>query len=155
MNSELPIAMHILGFLASRNGQPLTSEIMARTYGTSPVVLRRVLAKLRKAGLVETKTGAGGGSLLARSAASINLREAYEAVASDSNIMARHPTSCSEQVARVVAGYINQLCGEAEEVMLQRLESVTVAEMDQTVRSRLRSPEESRTSITATRTESD
>ncbi|MFK8025543.1 MAG: Rrf2 family transcriptional regulator, partial [Ilumatobacter sp.] len=91
VNSQLPIALHILGFLTSRNGEPLTSEVMASTYGTSPVVLRRVLAKLQRAGLVETRRGASGGSLLARDPRTITLRDAYEAVSIDPQILPRHP----------------------------------------------------------------
>lgn len=138
MNSEFAIALHILGFLASQGGQPLTSETMARTYGTSPVVLRRVLAKLQHAGLVETRRGVGGGSVLAREPASINLREAYEALDPGSEILVRHPTGCAERVSVVLGDFINQLCSEAEEALLQRLGSVTVAQMDHQVRAQLR-----------------
>lgn len=76
MTGRFTIALHLLGLLASKNGEPLTSEVMAKTYGTSPVVLRRVLAKLQRAGLVHTQRGVGGGSLLAREASQITLREA-------------------------------------------------------------------------------
>ncbi|MEM6785404.1 MAG: Rrf2 family transcriptional regulator [Bacteroidota bacterium] len=137
MNSQLAIGLHILGFLASRPGERLTSEQMARTYGTSPVVLRRVLAKLRQRGLVETWRGNGGGSALARSAKEITLREAYEAIAEDQPILTRHPSDCAGRVATVMGGYINELYADAELALLRRLEAVTVAEMDQEIRTRL------------------
>ncbi|MEM6338180.1 MAG: Rrf2 family transcriptional regulator, partial [Bacteroidota bacterium] len=129
-NSQFTIALHILGFLAYRDGKPLTSDTLARTYGTSPVVLRRVLAKLQRAELVNTQRGPGGGSVLARSASAITLREAYEAVADDAQILPRHPGDCGVGPAAVLAEYVNGHCAEAEQVLLERLETVTIAEMD-------------------------
>lgn len=137
MNSQLTIALHIVGFLASRDGGPLTSERLARTYGTSPVVLRRVLAKLQRAGLVETQRGVGGGAVLARGPGEINLREVFEAVVSRPELMPRHPGDGEGGVAPVLGAYINELYGDAERALLAKLESVTVANMDRTVRRRI------------------
>lgn len=136
MNSQLPIALHILGFLTSRDGEPLTSEVMAETYGTSPVVLRRVLAKLQRAGLVETKRGASGGSVLARDPQTINLRQAYEAVAIDPKILSRHP-ECEGRIEGAMATFMNAVMGDAEAALLAELEAVTVAEMNVQIRTSL------------------
>jgi Rrf2 family protein len=138
VNGQLTIALHILGFLASREGEPLTSELLASTYGTSPVLLRRVLAKLQRAGLVETRRGVGGGSVLARPAEEINLREAYEALHADGALLPRHPGEDGRGVAPFVARYVNELFGEAELALLERLEGVTVAEMDRVLGGRIR-----------------
>ena len=83
MNSQFPIALHIVGFLAAAGGTPLTSAKMAAVYGTSPVVLRRVLSRLQRAGLVKTQRGVNGGSILARSPEKISLREVFQAVSDD------------------------------------------------------------------------
>ncbi|MEM9562290.1 MAG: Rrf2 family transcriptional regulator [Actinomycetota bacterium] len=138
MNNRLPIALHILGFLTARGGEPLTSDVMAETYGTSPVVLRRVLAQLQRAGLVETRRGANGGSVLARDPTSITIRQAYEAVTDDPEVLARHPTDCSGRIERTMGAFVNELMSDAEEALLTRLESVTIAEMDTEIRTRLR-----------------
>ena len=138
MDSRLPIALHIMGFLASRQGEALTSTVMARTYGTSPVVLRRVLARLQKAGLVHTQRGAGGGSVLARDANTINLRQVYEAISDDARLMPLFPTDCSGKVAPILADYVNELFADAEEALLATLGESTVAEMDRHVRGRIR-----------------
>lgn len=127
-----------MGFLASRD-EALTSETLAKTYGTSPVVLRRVLAKLNRAGLVSTQRGVGGGSVLGRSAASITLREVYEAIADGSRLMPLFPKTVDGPVAPVLAGYVNELFADAEEALLSQLGSVTVEEMDRDVRGRVRS----------------
>ena len=136
VNSELAIALHVVGFLTARQGQPLTSTVLAQTYGTSPVVVRRVLAKLNQAGLVESRRGVGGGSLLSRDPATINLRQVYEAIADKPQLLRRHPGD-GGRIARILADYINDIYDEAERALLERLESVTVQQMDATVQPRI------------------
>ena len=136
MSSDLAVGLHIVGFLTARRGEPVTSEVLAETYGTSPVVVRRVLSKLSSAGLVESRRGVGGGSVLAQDAASFTLREVYEAVAGDQQLLRRHPGDESG-VAKVLADYINGLCDEAEEALLERLGAVTIEELDAAVRPRI------------------
>ena len=69
MNSQLTIAVHILAVLANREGQgAVTSEEIAEGFGTNPVVIRRVMSLLKKAELVKSRPGTGGGSVLGRPA---------------------------------------------------------------------------------------
>jgi Rrf2 family protein len=138
MNAHFTIALHILGFLAAKKGAPLTSDILAKTYGTSPVVLRRVLSKLHSAGLVQTQRGAGGGSILARDPSQITLRQAYDAVKQGADILNRHPANCEGLMAPVLACYVNDLLAEAEQAMVATLDQITVAQMDIDVRTVLR-----------------
>lgn len=137
MNSQLPIALHIVGFLASANGAPLTSETMAAVYGTNPVMLRRVLGKLQKAGLVNTQRGIHGGSTLSRPASEINLREVYEAVQEEKSVLPKYSDKCSGPVAPVLGDYLNNLFSEAEEALRSKLEQVSVAQMDRSVRRKI------------------
>ena len=136
MNSDLAVGLHIMGFLCARNGEPLTSEVLAETYGTSPIVVRRVLSKLNQASLIETRRGVGGGSVLARKPSDINLRQVYDAVSENPELLRRHPGTESG-VANVLSEYINELYGAAEEAFLQKLESVTVSQMDAVVRPKI------------------
>ncbi len=136
MNSDLAIGLHIVGFLTARGGEPLTSETLAETYGTSPVVVRRLLSKLSQAGLVETRRGVGGGSVLAREPSKINLRQIYNAVSENSQLLGRHPGDESG-VAQVLADYINDLYAQAEESLMKKLESVSVEQMDSVVRKQI------------------
>jgi Rrf2 family protein len=136
MNIDFAIGLHIVGFLASREGKLTSSTIMAKSFGTSPVVLRRVLSRLNQSDLVETKRGANGGSVLARPATTINLREIYESVCVVSELFARHPKG-EGAVSNVIGGYINDVYSEAEKVMLSHLESTSVADMDAELRPRI------------------
>ncbi|MEO1159927.1 MAG: Rrf2 family transcriptional regulator [Pseudomonadota bacterium] len=137
MNNQLPIALHIVGFLAASEGMPLTSERMASVYGTSPVLVRRVLGKLQSAGLVRSRRGSKGGSVLERAPSKINLREVFEAVQEEKPVLPEYSDSCSGAVAPVLRNYLNELFAEAEEAMLRKLQSITVAQMDRSVRRRI------------------
>jgi len=111
---------------------------MARTFGTNAVAIRRVQSRLGKAGLIRTRRGVGGGSLLAREPEDINLREAYEAVAPEPQLLARPPESCEEAVPMVMSDFVSEICAEAEQALLERLETVTIREMDKVIRARIR-----------------
>ncbi len=74
------MAVHVLTVLAYKEGDRVTSALLAGSVNTNPVVIRRLLLALQRARLVETGKGAGSGSRLSRSPARINLAEIYRAV---------------------------------------------------------------------------
>jgi Rrf2 family protein len=73
-------AVHVLTMLASNPGRGLTSEEIARSVNTNPVVIRRLLSSLSRAGLIATRHGAGAGSRLSRAPEAIRLDAVYVAV---------------------------------------------------------------------------
>ena len=80
MNSRFAVATHILTLLYSMGNDPLTSEFIAGSVNTNPVVIRRLLSVLNKAGLTTGRLGAGGGATLARPATAITLLDVHRAV---------------------------------------------------------------------------
>jgi DNA-binding IscR family transcriptional regulator len=72
-NSRFPVAVHVLTALAYRDGESLSSTRLAESVRTNPVVIRRLLIRLGKAGLVEAQVGKSGGVRLARRPESITL----------------------------------------------------------------------------------
>ena len=84
-NSRLTIAVHALAWLAlaqRRGRQQLTSDQVAASVNTNPVIIRRSLGELRRAGLVSVSRGAGPGWSLARRPEDITLLDVYDAVES-------------------------------------------------------------------------
>ena len=69
----------MLALIELNKTQPSTSELMALSVGTNPVVIRQLMSSLKRAGLIETQNGVPG-CHLAKPAAEITLREIYLAV---------------------------------------------------------------------------
>jgi Rrf2 family protein len=80
VNTQLSIAIHLLAGLACGCEEGVTSTYLAQSVNTSPSFVRRTLAKLSKAGLVETTTGKAGACWLAKEPKEITLLDIYRAV---------------------------------------------------------------------------
>jgi Rrf2 family protein len=80
VNTQFSIAVHMLAGLGCRRGEDATSTELAASVNTSPSFVRRVLAKLSRAGLIKTATGKAGACWLAKDAKDISLLDIYEAV---------------------------------------------------------------------------
>lgn len=74
------LAVHALVLLA-RSPAPATSANLAASVNAHPTCLRKLLAALARAGLVESFEGRDGGYRLTRCAADISLAEVYLALA--------------------------------------------------------------------------
>lgn len=79
-NTQFSIAVHLLIALGFDSSGQATSGMLAESINTSPSFVRRILAKLSKAGLVSTTTGKTGACVLAKRAEEISLLEIYQAV---------------------------------------------------------------------------
>ena len=79
-NQQFSVSVHILAILAAYPNTPLTSETIAESVDTNPVVIRRVMSHLRQHGLVDSRPGASGGWHLSQDPAAINLRDVYHAI---------------------------------------------------------------------------
>lgn len=78
-SGRFAIATHALALLAMSDEEHASREV-ASSINTHPVFLRRVMAALCRAGIVEAREGRGGGYRLARPAERVSLSEVYEAV---------------------------------------------------------------------------
>ena len=92
VNSRMTVAIHILSFMVlweQRRVELVTSEHIASSVNTSPVVIRRLLGLLRRRGLVRSHRGANAGWTLVRRPEAITLLDIYNAV-EDAPIFALH-----------------------------------------------------------------
>ena len=139
-SSRFVVAAHVLALLAYGRGEAMTSEYIAGSVNTNPVVVRRILALLARAGLVVSQEGAGGGARLAKPAEDIDLRAVYAAVESDA-LFALHPQSPNPAcpVGSTIQAALEPTLDAAEQALLGSLAGTSVAD----VIGRLRSTEKS------------
>lgn len=79
-SSRFAIAVHTLALMANCEGKPVKSEYIACLVKTNAVVIRRLMCELSRANLIESQSGASGGSWLKKDAKEISLWEIYRAV---------------------------------------------------------------------------
>lgn len=79
ISSRFSIAVHIVSLLAVSPTSHNTSEWIAGSVNTNPVIIRRVLGQLKKAGLVNVRPGTGG-AYLVKELQDITLFAIYQAV---------------------------------------------------------------------------
>lgn len=80
VNCRFTVAIHVLSLMAALHPKPVTSEFIAGSVNTNPVVIRRILGVLRKAGMVKSQPGASGGWELAAKPESITLGGLYQVI---------------------------------------------------------------------------
>ena len=122
------MAVHVLAVLAYKEGDPVTSGMLAASVNTNPVIIRRLLLSLQRARLVETRKGAGYGSRLSRSPGRINLAEVYravEAIEPFASPARKANTACP--VGHCIRETLNKVFASAENAMERDLEKTTLA----------------------------
>ncbi|PYT65644.1 MAG: BadM/Rrf2 family transcriptional regulator [Acidobacteria bacterium] len=78
---QFAVAAHIMAALGYFPGEEISSTILADSVNADPTFVRKSLSKLSKAGLVVTKRGKSGASMLSRSPRQITLLDIYRASA--------------------------------------------------------------------------
>ena len=128
-NSRLSLALHTLSHMAGDPARVRTSSDIADHAGTNPVVVRRVLGRLREAGLLTSEKGHAGGWRLARDPKGITLADVYLAL--DESLIAPEDEDlvpeCSVEHAlhRRVTGVMKEI----EQNLIARLGETTISEV--------------------------
>ena len=79
ISSRFTLAVHILACIAVIKDMKITSNLLAGSTNTNPVIVRKILGQLKNAGLVEVVRGTGGASL-AKPPEEISFLDIYHAV---------------------------------------------------------------------------
>lgn len=129
-SSRYAVALHVLVALAHLGADGATSERLASSVNTNPVVLRRILGSLAKAGLVEGRGGRNGGYRLAREPRKIALDAVLKAVEPD-GIFPVHENAPNRvcQVSCQIKEVLGGVFARAEASMHERLRETTVADL--------------------------
>lgn len=130
VNTHFAVAVHVLVFIAEQGGAPVTSEALAASVGTNPSFVRRILAQLGRAGLTSATEGKRGGTVLARPAKRITLRDVYHAVDEERELIPVHPSPHPKcRIGRNIKGVLGGTVARVERTVDSQLDRTTIADL--------------------------
>lgn len=131
MTGELNVAVHALVYLYHKDTL-LPSDGLAANVCTNPARIRKIMAKMKKAGFVDTKEGISGGYFLIRSGEEITIRDVCEALSDrivKSAWSSGDPTmEC--QVASGMAKVMDNIYNQLNEQCLNMLAEITIKDIN-------------------------
>lgn len=132
-NSRMTVALHVLSYmvLAEKKGpDPVTSDRIASSVNTNPVVIRRILGLLHEANLVRSHRGANAGWTLVRKPNAITLLDVYKAV-EEEPLFALHPSTPNQKcpIGRGIRPALGRFYGALEKRLEQQLSEMTLEQV--------------------------
>ena len=129
-NVQFTLAAHIMAALGYRHGEEISSATLAESVNADHTFVRKSLSKLSKAGLVLTKRGKSGASMLSRSPRQITLLDIYRASAAPPAfaihsypVEKRCPVSCHLKEC------VSDLLSQAQDSFERSLAKISLADL--------------------------
>jgi DNA-binding IscR family transcriptional regulator len=126
-DARLSAILHVLLHMAEAN-KAMTSAELAAHMATNPVVVRRTMAGLRRAGLVRSSKGKGGGWEIAADLETVSLGQVYDALGRPQllsiGVRLEAPSCLVEQAVNAA---LEPAFAEAEALLVERFQSITLA----------------------------
>jgi Rrf2 family protein len=133
VNQQFATAVHILTALACKK-ELMSSDALATSVNTNPVVIRRLLSLLTKEKLVFTTRGKSGGVKLARDPGSITLKDIYMAVSPTENIGPRDKSPHKEcPVSCAMHSIMTTIADGTQKATLKYLEAQKLSDLSKKV----------------------
>jgi Rrf2 family protein len=128
-NQRFSVSVHILTILAASYDAPVTSEAIATSVDTNPVVIRRTMSRLRTSGLVDSRPGACGGWKLAKHPQQISLCEVFHAVSSEDVLAIHEHPNADCQIGGKIKKSLGKVFDRAQQSLEATLDQFTIADV--------------------------
>ncbi|UOU98649.1 Rrf2 family transcriptional regulator [Chryseobacterium daecheongense] len=128
-NTRFATAVHIMTLLEKSPQEWLTSEWVAGSININPAIVRKEMSVLREAGLIISRQGKEGGSMLARNPESISISEIYAAVKNTEVLGKKNQNpnpACS--VGKDINVHLNTLFEETDKLVVSFLGNKSLKE---------------------------
>ena len=125
-NLRFSTAIEVLALMATEPEKFHTSHALATALATNPVVIRRLLSVLNRAGLVTSAKGPSGGTHLAKSAKQISLRDIYRALDAGDLL---HQTAHDSADTRDLKKSLRSVFRKAQKCLEEELDSTTLNQL--------------------------
>jgi len=134
---QFTVAAHIMAALGFYHGEEISSATLADSVNADPTFVRKSLSKLSKAGLVETKRGQSGASVLARPPRQITLLDIYRASAAPPAFAIHsYPVDKGCPVSRNLKECMSRVLSETQNSFEKSLAKITLADLVGEIRKR-------------------
>ncbi|WP_027093169.1 Rrf2 family transcriptional regulator [Cohnella thermotolerans] len=130
ISTRFSMAVHTLSLIAV-SPKDCTGDFIASSVNTNPVVIRKIMGMLKKAGLVDVRPGVGGASLL-KDPDRITLLDIYRAVnVTEENQLFRihDKPNFACPVGRNIEEVLQAELQDAQSVMERRLAQTTLGQL--------------------------
>ena len=128
-NTQFALAVHVLTMLAALPHELRSSEAMAASAGSNPVHIRRVLGRLRNAGMVASRPGPHGGWQLLHAPEQTTLAEVWRAMNGDDPVLGLHDANPDCEVGQRIQSNLELIDRRAAAAIERELEMTTLAEL--------------------------
>ena len=131
ISSRFTMAIHMFACIDTFTDQKMTSDFMAASIGTNPVIVRKLLQQLKAAGLIEVSRGTGGVTVT-KPLNEITFLDIYKAVecTPDEELFHFHENpnqACL--VGRNIHHVLDDKLAKVQEVMERELAAITLADV--------------------------
>lgn len=128
ITSRLTMAAHVLVYTSVHAKEKVTSQMIAKSVNTNPVIIRRLLMQLKDAGIIEVVRGTGGINIL-KPLNKITLLDIYNAVEATNNedLFAMHSPNKRDKVGKKINVSLKERLDLAEKALEKQLSKTTVA----------------------------
>lgn len=121
-NTRFSTLIHILTLLGKRPEEWLSSEWIATSIQTNPVIVRKELGFLQEKGWVVSKKGKDGGYMLNVSSCAISLADIYEALQSTHVLGKKNDCSTTDcPIGQKINHVLDSLFQETDHIVYQSL----------------------------------
>ena len=132
ISSRFTIAVHILICIETfKDDYKITSDFLASSVNVNPVVIRRLLQQLKKAGIINVKRGSGG-AYIEKPLDEITLLDVYNAVEciDNGNLFHFHENPNSRcPVGRNIHSVLDRRLDSIQQAMEREMSSVTLQDI--------------------------
>ena len=128
MDTKFSVALHILIFI-SETDKIVSSELLANSVNTNSSHIRKIIALLKKGGLIESQQGKTG-MALAKSKKDITLADVYQIVYPNKHLVNIHEGANIEcPVGNNIENLLQPVFNEAQDAFYNKLASKTLEQL--------------------------
>ena len=131
ISSRFTMAIHMFACIDTFQDMKMTSDFMAGSIGTNPVIIRKLLQQLKAAGLIEVSRGTGG-VVITRPLNEITFLDVYNAVEcnTDEDLFRFHENPNQKcPVGRNIHHVLDDKLSAVQNAMEKELAGITLADV--------------------------